>query len=326
MLTFDARRVYATIATDMERYERTFVSAVGADQPFLSDLITHVSRYKGKQLRPALVFLSARACGSPVTEDHLRVAVAIELIHTATLVHDDVIDEADKRRGLPSINSAYDNETSVLLGDWLFATAYGVAASLDTLDAARHLARTTRELCQGEVRQVSQRGALDLEEGEYLRIVSEKTAALYAASAELGARYAGADDSTTVQLGRFGRLLGTAFQIADDVLDLVGDEEEVGKSLGTDVEKGKLTLPVIQLLKVASPVDAVRARALLEEGSRDARDRLRSLLATYQTIQYAEEAARNFTDEAKGCLASLPDTQARDSLIALADYVITRTS
>ena len=196
---------------------------------------------------------------------HPVLAAVVEMIHTATLVHDDILDEAMVRRHAATVNAEWGNETAVLLGDYLFTHAFHLAASLDSTRACRWIGHATNKVCEGEMQQVHHRGNLDLDEGDYFAIIEGKTAELTAVSCRLGASYAGAPEATVAALDRYGRNLGIAFQIADDVLDIWGEERVTGKSLGTDLEKQKLTLPVIHLLRVVEPAAAAAIRGLLGE-------------------------------------------------------------
>ena len=324
MLTIELPKHYAPVARDFERYEVAFREAIGGQSGALAELTAHVSRFRGKQLRPALVFLSARAAGGTVTEDAIRAAVAIELIHTATLVHDDVIDGAEKRRSLPTVNSSWGNETSVLLGDYLFATAYGVAAACEQPLTARTLASATRLICRGEVNQLSQRGNIDLDRDTYFSIIADKTATLYEAAAELGGRLGGGGAEHVAPLAEFGRSLGVAFQIADDVLDLLGDEEDMGKSLGTDLEMGTVTLPILYAMEHASAADRAEIADLLSDGSRTARTRLRDLVEPSGAFDHARAIGRSLVSEAKRALGSLPPSPSLTALAEIGDYVMER--
>src|SRR5262249_40256168 len=219
----------------------------------------HSSELRGKRLRPALVLLAGQACGG-TRPAHPVVAAVVEMIHTATLVHDDILDEASVRRHAATVNAEWGNETAVLLGDYLFTHAFHLAASLDSTRACRWIGHATNKVCEGEMQQVHHRGDLDLDEAGYFAIIEGKTAELTAVSCRLGASSAGASDATVAGLERYGRNLGIAFQIADDVLDIWGDERVTGKSLGTDLEKQKLTLPIILLLRLVEPDVATTIR------------------------------------------------------------------
>ena len=249
------RALYAPAAGELELVEGLLQQELSSHNPFVDRLGQHGFRLGGKRLRPALVLLSAGACGG-VRPEHLTLAAAAEMIHTATLVHDDVLDEATIRRHLDTVNARWNNEVSVLLGDYLFARALCMVSSLDDSFACRLISETTRRMCEGELQQIENRGNFGLSESQYFEIIAGKTAALMACCCRLGAHYAGAKPEVCEALARYGYDLGVAFQIADDVLDLLGDEATVGKSLGTDLLKQKATLPLIRLLDVAAPHSA----------------------------------------------------------------------
>src|SRR6266568_4164137 len=238
---------FAPIQSDLEEVERLLAETISSRQSGLSPLISHLEHYRGKRLRPALLLLVARACGR-VTPAHHVLGAVVEMIHTATLVHDDVLDEAAVRRHAATINAGWGNQTSILLGDYLFTHAFHLASTVDAR-ACRLIGEATNRVCEGELHQTVQRGNWTLTERDYLDIVEAKTAELTSCCARLGALYSGAEPEIVESLARYGRWLGIAFQIADDLLDLVGEEKATGKSLGTDVEQQKLTLPLIRLLQ-----------------------------------------------------------------------------
>ncbi|CAN5836459.1 polyprenyl synthetase family protein [soil metagenome] len=327
---FEERRrrleaAYAPIAADLIEAERIFRAELGSRYPFVQQLVDHSSRFRGKQLRPVLVLLAAKACGG-IRPAHAVLAAVVEMIHTATLVHDDILDEARVRRHAATINAEWGNETAVLLGDYLFTHAFHLAASLESTLACRWIGRATNLVCEGELRQVHHRGNLDLDESVYFDIIRGKTAELTAVSCRLGAQYAGASTEAVEALDRFGRHLGIAFQIADDVLDLWGDERTTGKTLGTDLQKQKLTLPLIRLLSASPPEQAETARRLIGDANPDGRTRLLPLLEDTGALQYAWEQAKEYVDRARNDLRILPLSEARDLLDDLAQFVIDRAS
>src|SRR5688500_14768128 len=228
--------LYAPIGDELVEVERILKDELRNPHPFVDELVRYGCLLGGKRLRPALLLLTAKSLGS-VTKDHLTLAAVVEMIHTATLVHDDVLDEADMRRHLATVNARWDNESSVLLGDYLFTHAFYLASTLDNVIGCRLIGRATNAVCEGELRQKGSRGNFELTEQEYLSIIEGKTAELTAVSCRLGALFAGAADEVALQLDGFGRDLGIAFQIADDLLDVQGQEQSTGKSLGTDLEK-----------------------------------------------------------------------------------------
>lgn len=315
--------LYAPIAEDLESSARIFRDELESDKAYIRDLCRHVERYHGKRLRPALLLLSGRACGR-VTYEHRVLAAVVEMVHIATLVHDDVLDEADTRRRAPTVNRMQGNEAAVLLGDTLISHAYHLCSSLESQEASRVIARTAAIVCEGELLQVSQRGNYDLAEAEYFEIIERKTASLIGACCMLGARYAEADEKTVVRLRDLGMAVGTAFQIADDLLDLTGNEREVGKSLGRDVEMGKITLPIIHFLRT-NTARRGEMQALLQDGSiSDRSSRIAAMLRASDSLEYATQKAHEILETAYAVLAELPATDARESLKTMTDFVMTR--
>jgi len=214
--------------------------------PFIDELAQHSFRLGGKRLRPALLLLTAQAVGE-VNDSHRVLAAVVEMIHTATLVHDDVLDEAEIRRHEATINARWNNQTSVLLGDYLFTHAFYLASTLETTYGCRAIGRATNIVCEGELKQTVASGDFELSRETYFQIIESKTAELCACCCRLGSHYSGASGQTTKRLESYGRHLGIAFQIADDLLDLEGEEQLTGKSLGTDLDNRKMTLPLIHL-------------------------------------------------------------------------------
>jgi octaprenyl-diphosphate synthase len=317
--------IYAPIAQDLAEAERIFAEELGSRLPLVQNLVEHCTHLRGKRLRPALLLLSAQACGG-VRPAHPVLAAVVEMIHTATLVHDDVLDEAVIRRHAATVNAEWGNETAVLMGDYLFTHAFHLAASLESTLACRWIGRATNLVCEGEMQQVFNRGNLDLDEPAYLAIVRGKTAELTAVSCRLGAHYAGAPEDTVEALASYGRDLGVAFQITDDVLDIWGEERTTGKTLGTDLEKQKLTLPLIRLLNTAAPAEADRIRDLLCDHQSDRRLALRPLLERSAALEYAWSRAQDLASRASAAIEGLPSSPARNILHMLARFVVSRSA
>lgn len=315
--------VYAPIVDQLAESERIFEAELGSRFPFVQQLVDHCADYRGKRLRPALVLLSARAAGS-INESHPVLAAVVEMIHTATLVHDDILDEALVRRHAATVNAEWGNEPAVLLGDYLFTHAFHLAASLDSTLACRWIGHATNLVCEGEMQQVHHRGNLDLDEDAYFSIIQGKTAELTAVSCRLGAHYAGASSTVVQAMETYGRDLGIAFQIADDVLDLWGEERNTGKSLGTDLKKQKLTLPLIHVLATAPPATAASVRRLLEEPEPD-RKRLRHYLDSSDALEYSWNRAKQHAEHAHAALDALPESNAKSVLRSLTQYVVRRS-
>jgi octaprenyl-diphosphate synthase len=325
----DTRRaladLFGLIRLELANAERIFQHELRSKFPFVQNLVDHCGDYQGKRLRPALLLLSGRACGS-ITEAHPVLAAVVEMIHTATLVHDDVLDESMVRRHAATVNAEWGNETAVLLGDYLFTHAFHLAATLETTLACRWIGRATNKVCEGEMQQVHHRGNLELDERSYFAIIEGKTAELTAVSCRLGAHYSGADEATTEALDCYGRHLGIAFQIADDVLDIWGEERLTGKSLGTDLEKQKLTLPVIRLLEIADSTTGERVRQMLAEAKAECRKQLVPLLEDSGALDYSWQRARWHVREAIEALECLGDSEAKAVLRVLAGYTVRRAS
>jgi octaprenyl-diphosphate synthase len=317
------KRLYAPIAGELAAAEDLLRRELSSEDPFVDALVKHAFRLGGKRLRPALVLLAAKATGE-IAKPHVVLAAVVEMIHTATLVHDDVLDEASLRRHLETINARSSNEASVLVGDFLFTHAFYLASSLETTYACQTIGRATNIVCAGELRQIHSRGNFQLSEAEYLSIIEAKTAELCACCCRLGAHYAGAHSRTEDALDRFGRNLGIAFQIADDMLDLVGDEVSMGKSLGTDLEKQKPTLPVIRLLAESTSTERKEVLELLSSPSRADRNQVNLWLDRCDALGYARQQARNYADRAAAELDTLAESPARDVLAALCELVVSR--
>ena len=272
-----------------------------------------------------LVLLSASAVGS-ITDSHRVLAAVVEMIHTATLVHDDVLDEAETRRHVATVNTRWNNETSVLFGDYLFTHAFHLASSLDTTLACRLIGRSTNVVCEGELTQIRERGNLELSEETYLRIIDGKTAELCAVSCHLGAHYAGADEAVVKALEQYGRAVGIAFQISDDLLDILGSEDQTGKSLGTDFKKQKLTLPLIRLLSQADEPAAGRLRELIAQADEEAWCEVVRWLHRSDAVEYSRARALEYAASARTHLDGLKDSSAKRILVEISDFATQRTA
>lgn len=318
------RGLFLPILADLERVEAVLAAELRNDSPFVHELLQYGGKLGGKRLRPALLLLSAQATGS-VRSEHHTLAAVVEMIHTATLVHDDVLDEAEMRRHLATVNARWDNETSVLLGDYLFSHAFYLASTLDNTYACQCIGRSTNQVCEGELRQVGNRGNHGLTEQEYFRIINGKTAELCACASHLGTKYACDNAEWVKSLEQYGRSLGMAFQIADDLLDLLGDETTTGKSLGTDLEKQKPTLPVIHCYQQANERERRELVALLESPSPATRRQLQAWLERFSALDYARQTAQRFADDARHQLDDLPLSTAKEALVELTDFVVGRS-
>ncbi|HEX4069531.1 MAG TPA: polyprenyl synthetase family protein [Planctomycetaceae bacterium] len=317
-------RVERFIGSDLLKVEQIFHTELASPNPYVADIFTHVAHFRGKRLRPMLLLLSASATG-PIAESHRVLAAVVEMIHTATLVHDDVLDEAETRRHVATVNTRWNNETSVLFGDYLFTHAFHLASSLETTLACRLIGRATNIVCEGELTQIRERGNLELSEEAYLRIIDGKTAELCAVSCYLGAHYAEAEESISKSLEQYGRALGIAFQISDDLLDILGSEDETGKSLGTDFKKQKLTLPLIRLLSQTEEPESVRLRELIAQADDEAWSEVVRWLHRSDAVEYSRARALEFAAAARSHLQDLNDSSAKRILLEITEFATHRT-
>jgi octaprenyl-diphosphate synthase len=277
-----------------------------------------VGTRSGKMLRPGLVLLAGASCGR-ITGEHIRVAAVIEMIHNATLLHDDVIDEGKTRRGLPTINSIWGNESAVLLGDFILGKVFRMCAELEPW-VGRTIAAAAVRVCEGELRQITCRQNWQISESQYLDIITEKSAALFSCCCSLGGLLARADEDKVKALSEFGLNAGIAFQITDDLLDIIGDENKTGKTLGSDAGKNKLTLATIHFLKTAEEKEKAELKNMLNK------DAMIELLNRYGSLEYTHKQAMEFAAKAVRALAGLKKTDAKDALIETAKFMADRTA
>ena len=275
----------------------------------------------GKMIRPALVLLSGLCCGK-ITDEHIRTAAVIEIVHNATLLHDDVIDEGQKRRGAETVNSLWGNESAVLLGDFLFSKACQLCSELDQ-QINKTITQTTATICQGELNQIANRRNWDLSESKYIDIITEKSASLFRTCCYLGAVLAGANESKAEAMAQFGCNLGIAFQIADDMLDIVADETSTGKTCGRDIDKNKLTLPIIHLLKTLDQKQQAEVINKLDDGDVDY---LTRTLKQTDSLEYTSNRAEEFIAKAIEALEILEDSQAKSALIEVSQAIVGRVT
>lgn len=327
------RELYAPVWEQMLEVEQRLETIIFTDDPFTNRVSNHGFRLGGKRMRPAILLLFARLAGD-IRAEHILLACAMEMIHTASLVHDDILDEATCRRHIPTVNVLWNNETSVLFGDFLVARAIRQVTSLENSEISHQVAETTCRLCEGEMRQVGSRGNYALTEEKYTSIISDKTASLFECCARLGV-FVAMPEKTTLLPGHehpwvlaaslFGHHLGMAFQIVDDLLDLSGDESDMGKTLGTDLEKQKTTLPVLRLLaSLPEPEKAAFIKEMHQGCQRETRHRLSErILAAGIDADVRLLAARHLA-EADAALACFEPSEARDALHELTKFVLER--
>ncbi len=285
-------------------------------------LLEHVRGRSGKMIRPGLVLLAGGCCGK-ITDEHILVAAIVEMIHCATLLHDDVIDEGQKRRGRPTINNLWGNEAAVLLGDFLLGRVFEMCTELGT-PMAKLIAGVAVRVCEGELRQIIQRQNWQLSESEYIDVITEKSAVLFSSSCQLGAFSAQATETQARSLAEFGMNVGIAFQITDDLLDIIGDESKTGKTLGRDADKHKLTLAVIHLLGAAGEREKGAVISSYLERKQYDKDALREMLGRYGSLEYTHSRAQEFVARAVGALEGLKESNAKEALIETAKFMAGR--
>lgn len=314
--------LYSPIEADLVEVDRILREQLRSQVSFIDELTARVRLYQGKRIRPALLLLTAHACGK-VHREHYVLGAVIEMIHAATLVHDDLLDEADTRRHVTTVHAEWGTEAGVLLGDYLFSQAYYLAATLDTVEGCRIIGQATNQTCEGELLQISRRGYFELTTDEYIRIVAGKTAELISCGCLLGAKFAGSEPEVTQALASYGRNLGIAFQIADDILDLIGEPTSTGKSIGTDWVKRKMTLPLIRLRESSTPEQVDKLRQLFED-STDRRRELLTWLKSTDAINFSQSIAEQYAEAAASQLECLPPSTARDRLHQIAKFAARR--
>jgi len=310
-----------------------FLEAVGARlakqvrefDPAIVPYVEYALTGQGKQLRPVLVALSANATGG-LREAHVTVAVIIEMVHLATLVHDDVMDEAEIRRGQLTIAANWGNEIAVLFGDCLFAQALKLASSFPTMDVCRAVATATNTVCTGEILQTQHRRDFNQSRREYFRVIEMKTAELFTLSCDLAAFLGNAKPDQRQALRHFGAAFGTAYQVYDDCVDLFGSETAAGKSLGTDLAKGKLTWPVLLAWERADAAGRARLEALIERWQPDNLVAVKVLMQHYETLEPSLQVIAKYLEIARRSLKALPDSNGRAGLMGLAAFLVQQTA
>jgi len=320
----DLERIYAPVQGDLQRLGELLRQELATDDPFIGELVDHVLATRGKLVRPALALLSAAAAGE-ADEQRLWLAGTVELIHIASLIHDDVIDAADLRRGESTVNVLWGNQIAVLLGDYLFATAFDLVSRVRHPQVSPTIAGAAVRMSQAEILATKHGGEPHEDEATYFTIIDGKTAALFSAACRAGALIAGAAAPVVNALTEFGRQWGLSFQITDDALDLTGSPDALGKPVGSDIDTGKVTLPVIAAIRRASEPDRLRLQALLRAGAGDgALSELRALVDRWGGVRYALDVARSLADGARAALEVLPASPARASLLDLTQFVVVR--
>jgi len=312
------------IESELDTFNEIFKKSIRSQVNLVDLVAKYIIRQKGKKVRPLLVLLSAKIIGE-VNERSYRGAVLVELLHTATLVHDDVVDNADKRRGVWSINALFKNKVAVLMGDYLLSRGLMIAVDGKDFDFLGVITKTVKRMSEGELLQIQKTRKLDIDEETYFRVISDKTASLLETCCEIGALSATDNQEYQAAMKQFGHSVGMAFQIRDDILDYEGTFKMMGKPVGGDIKEKKITLPLIYSLNKVSKKEAAHIRKLIKNGSKnnDVKEIIK-FVRDNGGIDYALETAKSYSNKAKKALSILPDSQSKVALEALIDFVIER--
>ena len=313
------------IKKDLENVEKKISQALKTENFFIQQMVDYLAHSTGKRVRPALAILSAKYCGH-LSEQIISLGAALEMLHVATLIHDDIIDNSAVRRKQKTLNFKWGNEISVLMGDYVFASSFYLMAKDLPKDVVSSLADTTNVICHGEISETFNRFNIHLTEEQYLEVIKEKTAVLFAASCQTGAMLAGGDVLTVKNLYRFGLGIGMAFQVIDDTLDFVGKQTKVGKPVMSDLREGKLTLPVIYCLQSATRAENKKLKIIILRKVKTAADLkfLDVLLTKYDAINRSIQKARYFVEDAKKALVHLNGNDGINQFVEFADFLINR--
>ncbi len=315
--------IYLPIEKDLEEFSVILKKELASEDALIRDIHTHLLKMTGKFLRPALTLLSART-GAHYRPEAMKLAAGIELIHTATLVHDDIIDESDFRRNQPSIHSKWGRDISIISGDYLYAKAFLLLADLQDIWVNQAFARCAHVMCEGEMKQIEKRNHFLMSEAEYLKIIHQKTAALFQAACMGGSYFSGADPSTIEKLGSYGFGLGMAFQITDDCLDIIGETESLGKTVGLDLNKNDVTLPLLYLFQALSETERAALVKEFKAGSPGLLEQIKKRMASQGSVERAMEKAQGYIQQALKGLEGVKDSPYKESLSQLAHHCLER--
>jgi len=322
-MTFDD--IVALTGDDMVAVDRLIAESLKSDVVLVSQVSEYIVTSGGKRLRPIIVLLAARAFGY-AGEQHVRAAAIIEFIHTATLLHDDVVDMSARRRGRDSANTVFGNQASVLVGDFLYSRAFQMMVDIDSMRVMQILADATNTIAAGEVMQLMNVHDPDTTEDAYRQVIYRKTARLFEAGAQIAAVLAGRDLADEIAMIRYGQDLGAAFQLVDDALDFKSSADELGKNLGDDLAEGKATLPLIYAMENGSAKDKQLIRNAILEGGLDQLEQVTAIIESTGALQYTAARAQEAADSAIAALSDVPDSEYKQALIAIAEFAVQRRS
>ena len=325
----DYKAIQALVSSDMKAVDKLIKKRLQSDVVLVNQLSNYIINSGGKRLRPMLALLMARACDYQ-ENSHIDIAAIVEFIHTATLLHDDVVDESDMRRGQDTANNVWGNQAAVLVGDFLYSRSFEMMVDINEMRVMQILAQATNIIAEGEVLQLLNVNDADTDEARYLEVIYSKTAKLFEAACRLGAILAGLSEEQEKQAAQYGIHLGTAFQLVDDILDYSADSAEMGKNVGDDLAEGKPTLPLIKALSVCEKAgnneDAALIRQAIEEGGLEHIDKIMQIIQQTKSLAYTNEVAKKETQLAIECLDFLPNNDYKTALEELARFSISRTA
>jgi len=316
--------VYKLVAADRQAVDDLIKQRLYSEVVLINQVGHYIVNSGGKRLRPVLLLLTSRAFGYE-GNDHLELAAVVEFIHTATLLHDDVVDASDMRRGKETANNVWGNEASVLVGDFLYSRAFQMMVGVNNMRVMEILSEATNTIAEGEVKQLLNVHNADLDEAGYLDVIRCKTAKLFESAAQLGAVLSGRSEEEQRAMAAYGRHLGIAFQLIDDALDYSASSDDLGKNIGDDLAEGKPTLPLIHVINHGTPEQAALVREALEQGGRDRIDEIKSAIESAGAIAYTSRSAQAEADKAIATLAILQDSPYKEALVTLANFAVQRS-
>jgi octaprenyl-diphosphate synthase len=317
--------IKSPVSDELDRFAQHFKQSMRSNVKLVDTVARYIVKQKGKRIRPILVFLTAKACGR-ITESTYRGATLVEILHTATLVHDDVVDDADTRRGLASINAVWKNKVAVLMGDYLLSTGLMLSLKYEDHYFLRTVSDAVRRMSEGEILQIQKSRELDIDEETYLKIISDKTASLLSTCSEIGAASATTDAGQRALMKKFGENVGMAFQIRDDLFDYTSRKNIIGKPIGGDMKEKKITLPLIHSFLQAPKKEARRILKMIRNGAKGKDvDYVVAFAQQYGGIEYAVSKAEFYSEEARNCLKPFAESSAKEALLMFVDFVMERT-
>lgn len=317
--------VAALADDDMQAVNRLIAASLESDVALVSQVSQYIVMSGGKRLRPLIVLLAARALGYD-GEQHIRAATIVEFIHTATLLHDDVVDSSSRRRGKDSANTVFGNQASVLVGDFLYSRSFQMMVDIDDMRVMQILADATNTIAAGEVMQLMNVHDPDTTEDDYRQVIYRKTARLFEAGAQIAAVLAARDPADEAAMIKYGQNLGTAFQLVDDALDFDASPEELGKNLGDDLAEGKATLPLIYAMRAGSEIESTLIRQAILEGGLEQLDNIQAIIQSTGALDYTARRAHEAADIAISVLSDIPDSEYKQALISIAEFAVQRRS